>query len=75
MADFIKRQVLDFDEDHTVVCATNGGGMTFTRRCWAMLGDSGIDNLARFEQRLPSDNLTQLWKITILIGKSTVNDK
>lgn len=32
LADFIKRNVLDFDEDHTVVCATNGGGMKFTRR-------------------------------------------
>jgi len=27
LADFIKRNVLDFDEDHTVVCATNGGGL------------------------------------------------
>jgi hypothetical protein len=35
LADFIKRNVLDFDEDHTVVCATNGGGMKFTRQCWA----------------------------------------
>eukprot|EP00435_Cladocopium_sp_Y103_P017043 s2539_g4.t1 len=35
LADFIKRNVLDFDQDHTVVCATNAGGMKFTRRCWA----------------------------------------
>lgn len=32
LADFIKRNVTNFDEDHTVVCATNGGGMKFTRR-------------------------------------------
>ena len=31
LADFIKRNVKGFDEDHTVVCATNGGGMKFTR--------------------------------------------
>ena len=37
LADFIKRNVFDFDEDHTVVCATNGGGMKFTRRTMAKI--------------------------------------
>lgn len=32
LADFIRRKIEDFDEDTLLVCATNGGGMKFTRR-------------------------------------------
>ncbi|CAE7909721.1 prps2 [Symbiodinium necroappetens] len=32
LADFIRQNVPGFDEEHSLVCATNGGGMKFTRR-------------------------------------------
>jgi len=32
LASFVRSKIDDFDEDHFLVCATNGGGMKFTRR-------------------------------------------
>lgn len=32
LADFIRNNVAGFDQDRVLVCATNGGGMKFTRR-------------------------------------------
>ena len=42
--------VADFDEDSTVVCATNGGGMKFTRRMADMLR-VGFIMADRFRQK------------------------
>ncbi|CAE7816730.1 prs [Symbiodinium sp. CCMP2456] len=51
LADFIRKNVPGFDEEHSLVCATNGGGMKFTRRMADILR-VGFIMADRFRQKV-----------------------